>query len=87
MTPSSSISTLILSGLMLFSAPLLAEKPVLSLVVDDLGYSFQQAKQVLELPGKHTFAIIPTTTYSQKIARYAHQKGQEIILHLSLIHI
>lgn len=78
------LSTLTLSGLMLFSTPINADKPVLSLVIDDLGYSFAQAKQVLELPGEHTFAIIPTTTYSQKIARYAHQKGHEIILHMPM---
>ena len=61
-----------------------ADKPALSLVIDDLGYSFEQAKQVLRLPGEHTYAIIPSTTYSQKIARYAHQNGHEIILHMPM---
>ncbi|MDJ0881912.1 MAG: divergent polysaccharide deacetylase family protein [Gammaproteobacteria bacterium] len=61
-----------------------ADKPALSLVIDDLGYSFEQAKQVFQLPGEHTYAIIPSTTYSQKIARYAHQNGHEIILHMPM---
>jgi polysaccharide deacetylase 2 family uncharacterized protein YibQ len=61
-----------------------AEKPVLALVVDDLGYSFELAKQVLSLPGQHTFAIIPDTTYSTKIAEFAHQGGHEIILHMPM---
>lgn len=64
--------------------PVQAEKPVLSLVIDDLGYSFEQAKNVFELPGNHTFAVIPATTYSVKIARYAHENGHEIILHMPM---
>lgn len=78
------LSTLVWSGLTLFTTPLQADKPVLSLVIDDLGYSFQQAKQVLQLPGEHTFAIIPATTYSQKIARYAHEQGHEVMLHMPM---
>jgi polysaccharide deacetylase 2 family uncharacterized protein YibQ len=61
-----------------------ADKPVLALVIDDLGYSFELAKQVLNLPGQHTFAIIPDTTYSKKIAEYAHQSGHELILHMPM---
>ena len=61
-----------------------ADKPVLALVIDDLGYSFELAKQVLNLPGQHTFAIIPDTSYSKKIAEYAHQGGHELILHMPM---
>lgn len=61
-----------------------ADKPMLSLVIDDLGYSFEQAKKVLSLPGNHTFAIIPDTTYSQKIAQYAHENGHEVMLHMPM---
>jgi len=67
-----------------FLASANAEKPVLALVIDDLGYSFDLAKQVLNLPGQHTFAIIPDTTYSKKIADFAHQNGHEIILHMPM---
>lgn len=61
-----------------------ADKPALALVVDDLGYSFEIARQVLNLPGKHTFAIIPGTIYDKKIAEFAHQNGHEIILHMPM---
>lgn len=76
--------TLLFLGLALLATAIQAEKPVLSLVIDDLGYSFEQARQVLNLPGEHTFAVIPETTYSQKIARYAHENGHEVILHLPM---
>ncbi len=61
-----------------------ADRPALSLVVDDLGYSFEQAKEVLNLPGNHTYAIIPDTTYGRRIAQYAYQNGREIILHMPM---
>ncbi len=67
-----------------FLANVSADKPVLALVIDDLGYSFELAKQVLDLPGQHTFAIIPDTTYSKKIAEYAHKGGYELILHMPM---
>ncbi len=68
----------------LFFSSANAEKPVLALVIDDLGYSFELARQVLNLPGKHTFAIIPDTTYDKKIAEFAHQNGHEIMLHMPM---
>ncbi len=84
MTPWNSISTLMLSGLILLSTAATAEKPVLALVIDDLGYSYDQARQVFELPGRHTYAIIPATTYSRKIAHLASEQGHEIMLHMPM---
>ncbi len=59
-------------------------KPVLSLVIDDLGYSLSAAKQVMDLPGKHSFSIIPGVTYSQQVAEYASSQKKEILLHLPM---
>jgi polysaccharide deacetylase 2 family uncharacterized protein YibQ len=71
---------------MLLSAPLAGadQRPVLSLVIDDLGYSFKQGKAALSLGGDHTYAIIPGTTYGKKLASLADKNSREIILHLPL---
>jgi polysaccharide deacetylase 2 family uncharacterized protein YibQ len=71
---------------MLVSAPLTGaeQRPVLSLVIDDLGYSFKQGKAALNLKGDHTYAIIPGTTYGKKLAALADKNSREIILHLPL---
>ena len=61
-----------------------ADKPVLALVIDDLGYSYDQAIKVLNLPEQHTYAIIPDTTYSKKIAQLTAKNGQETILHMPM---
>ncbi|MBC8212723.1 MAG: divergent polysaccharide deacetylase family protein [Gammaproteobacteria bacterium] len=69
---------------LLLSASAHAEKPALALVIDDLGYSLDQAKKILQLPGEHTYAILPSTTYGRKIAHMATDSGREIILHMPM---
>ena len=60
------------------------QRPTLSLVIDDLGYSNQLGQAAINLQGDHTYAIIPGATYSQNLAKFAQQKDKEIILHLPL---
>jgi len=60
------------------------QRPVLSLVIDDLGYSFRHGRSAIELDGDHTYAIIPGTSYGRKLAYLARQHKKEVILHLPL---
>jgi polysaccharide deacetylase 2 family uncharacterized protein YibQ len=60
------------------------QRPVLSLVIDDLGYSYDHGKAAIDLAGQHTYAILPGASFSTKLARYAHLRNQEIILHLPM---
>ena len=59
-------------------------RPVLALVIDDLGYSFEPGRKALELSGDHTYAILPDAVYSRKLARHAYQLDREVILHLPM---
>lgn len=59
-------------------------RPVLSLVIDDLGYSYVNGKAAIELDGEHTYAILPDTAYGVKLARHANELGKEVILHLPM---
>ncbi len=60
------------------------QRPVLSLVVDDLGYSLDNGMAAIELEGTHTYAILPDTSYSRRLAEHAHALGKEVILHLPM---
>jgi hypothetical protein len=60
------------------------QRPVLSLVIDDLGYSIDHGKAAIELVGDHTYAVLPDASYSAKLALYAHQLNKEVILHLPM---
>ncbi len=60
------------------------QRPVLSLVIDDLGYSLDNGKAAIELEGDHTYAILPGASYSRELARHAHAHDKEVILHLPM---
>ena len=60
------------------------QRPVLSLVIDDLGYSLANGMAAIELDGDHTYAILPGAAYSEKLARHAHQRNKEVILHMPM---
>jgi polysaccharide deacetylase 2 family uncharacterized protein YibQ len=59
-------------------------RPVLSLVIDDLGYSYENGKAAIELDGNHTYAILPGTAYGEKLAKHAHSLNKEVILHMPM---
>jgi len=60
------------------------QRPVLSLVIDDLGYSMENGRAVIDLDGDHTYAILPGAVYSQKLAHHANSLNKEVILHLPM---
>ena len=60
------------------------QRPVLSLVIDDLGYSMENGRAVIDLDGDHTYAILPGAVYSRKLAQHAHGQNKEVILHLPM---
>ena len=66
------------------SATAADQRPVLSLVIDDLGYSLENGRAAINLDGDHTYAILPGAVYSQKLAYHAHGKNKEVILHLPM---
>ncbi len=59
-------------------------RPLLALVIDDLGYSWNQARQALELPGNHSYAIIPDTRYDRRIAEAGARMQRELLLHMPM---
>jgi len=60
------------------------QRPVLSLVIDDLGYSLKNGTAAINLDGDHTYAILPGAVYSLKLAQLAHGRNKEVILHLPM---
>ena len=85
------LRSLILCSLLLLAQPVVAEqqaepvaaaiRPVVGLIIDDLGDRLQDGLRALALPGNVTFAILPQTTFSQQFAELAHSRGKEVMLH------
>jgi hypothetical protein len=64
--------------------PPLKPLPRVALIIDDLGYDRQAAERLTELNAPFTFAILPHSPHQEAIARAAHARGLEIILHLPM---
>lgn len=58
--------------------------PRIAIVIDDWGYSLENINFLEEITTPLNIAILPNLTYSQQIAKFAHERGKEILLHLPL---
>jgi len=69
-------------------APFAPEKsgaPRVALVFDDLGYTTGgMARELLEIEGPLTFAVLPGLAHSEDFARLARERGHEVILHVPM---
>lgn len=62
-----------------------SEKPALvAIVIDDLGQDVKPAREILSLPAKVTFAVMPGLPQSRKVAELAEQNNREVLLHLPM---
>lgn len=57
------------------------QTPLVSLIIDDLGDRYDDGSRAIALPGQLTYAILPQTTFSSRLAEMAHGKGKEVMLH------
>ncbi|WP_413691735.1 divergent polysaccharide deacetylase family protein [Pseudoalteromonas sp. KJ10-2] len=55
----------------------------IAIIIDDIGYN-RHNQAFLKLPSAITFAILPFTPYSTKIAKLAHQQNREVLLHIPM---
>jgi len=55
-----------------------------AIVIDDLGQDLQQAREIVALPAKLTFAIMPGLPQSKQVAELAKQHNHEVLLHLPM---
>ena len=62
-----------------------SEKTALvAIVIDDLGQDLKPAREILSLPAKVTFAVMPGFPQSRKVAELAMQNSHEVLLHLPM---
>jgi polysaccharide deacetylase 2 family uncharacterized protein YibQ len=61
-----------------------AERPLVALIIDDLGNRPALDRRVLALPGEITCAFLPGTPYAGQLAELADALGKEVMLHLPM---
>jgi polysaccharide deacetylase 2 family uncharacterized protein YibQ len=63
-------------------------KPVgpgtLAIIVDDMGSSSQEAKELLSIDLPITFSIIPGLSKVKAVAEAAHAKGRQVMIHMPM---
>ncbi|MDL1963625.1 MAG: divergent polysaccharide deacetylase family protein [Deltaproteobacteria bacterium] len=65
--------------------PTLTKKlPMVAIIIDDIGYDKKIAEKFLSLDAVLTLSLLPHSLFQNKIARKAHEKGFEIMLHLPM---
>lgn len=61
-----------------------ADRPVIAIVIDDMGYNMEVGDRALALPGAVTYAFLPHTPHVKTLADRAHRQGREIMLHMPM---
>ncbi|MGW8227368.1 MAG: divergent polysaccharide deacetylase family protein [Gammaproteobacteria bacterium] len=58
--------------------------PVISIIIDDLGYQHKAGLRALRLDGEITYAFLPRAPFTRKLAEQAYRLQKEIMLHLPM---
>ena len=78
---------LIVAGLLFcipFSIGVFAEVPAIAIIIDDIGDNLNAGKRVINSDWPIAYSILPARPYSTQLARLAHQKDKEVIVHLPM---
>ena len=62
----------------------LSGRPLVAIIIDDMGYRQDTGKALLALDLPLSFAFLPFTPFSEKLQQEAQAKGSDILLHLPL---
>nr|WP_306663288.1 divergent polysaccharide deacetylase family protein [Saccharophagus degradans] len=55
--------------------------PRIAIIIDDIGYRFDEGRELIELPYPLTFAFIPFSPYGTRLAELAKQLNKPVMLH------
>ncbi|OGQ88424.1 MAG: hypothetical protein A2512_05825 [Deltaproteobacteria bacterium RIFOXYD12_FULL_56_24] len=62
----------------------LSDRPLVAIVIDDMGYRQNTGKALIALDLPLSFAFLPFTPFSEELQKEAQARGRDILLHLPL---
>jgi polysaccharide deacetylase 2 family uncharacterized protein YibQ len=78
------LTILLVGGLLWSQSALATNQPVISIIIDDMGYQLKAGQQAIGLPGKLTYAFLPYSPYARQLAEHAYREHKEVMLHLPM---
>jgi polysaccharide deacetylase 2 family uncharacterized protein YibQ len=60
------------------------EKPVIAIIIDDIGYRMHEDLRAIGLPGQVAFAIMPHSPYAKQMSALANKLGKDVLLHMPM---
>ncbi len=66
------------------AAPAPTAKPLLGLIIDDIGDNAMLGRRAVNLPGPVALAFLPRTPHARELSETAQRRGKEVLLHLPL---
>jgi len=61
-----------------------SRRPAIALIIDDMGNQQAQGLRVINLPGPVACAFLPYGAFTDSLARRAHSRNKEVMLHLPM---
>ena len=58
--------------------------PVISIIIDDMGYRLKEGRVALALPGAVCYSFLPFTPNGARLAETANALGKDILLHMPM---
>ena len=62
----------------------MATRPMVAIIIDDMGYSLQLGRQFLQLESRLSFSFLPHAPHAGELARLAHASGRDMLVHLPM---
>lgn len=58
--------------------------PEVALIIDDIGYSYENGRAAIELPQSFAYAVLPFSPHARSLAELANTRGKDIMVHLPM---
>ena len=58
--------------------------PVISIIIDDIGYRLREDIRAIAIPGPIAFAIMPHSPHAEKMSQLVRQQNRDVIVHMPM---